>query len=241
MSLIMSPRHSKADLECWKEMERADKSHANSAMLRRNWDRCVESVVEFRRYGQCHCSVSWGKDSILAAYASIMADRTIPLCWIRVEPFRSPECVAVRDAFLKMFPFASYDEVVIECPKDEFGYHAKGSLERGIELMDKKHGPRTILGIRASESSRRFLSVFHDGIITKNRCRPCALLSTKDVFGLLYKFNLPVHPAYAMTGNGRWPREHLRVSSLCGKRGQEFGRWEWEREFYGDELRRLGE
>jgi len=52
-------------------------------------------------------------------------------------------------------------------------------------------------------------------------------------------YNLPVHPAYAMTAGGRWDRKHIRVASLGGQRGAQYGRREWEREYYGDVLRRL--
>ncbi|TXH99574.1 MAG: hypothetical protein E6Q76_19695 [Rhizobium sp.] len=60
-----------------------------------------------------------------------------------------------------------------------------------------------------------------------------------DVFAYLAFHGLPVHPNYAMLGAGRWPREYLRTAPLGGKRGDQFGRAEWEREYYGDVLRRL--
>jgi phosphoadenosine phosphosulfate reductase len=164
-----------------------------------------------------------------------------PLCWIRVEPVKSPECVLVRDVFLRRFPKCDYHETEVVCEKDEDGWHATGTLEKGIKILDERFGPRTILGIRAEESSHRFLSIASSGCNTKNKSRPCGSLTEKDVFGLLSMHDLPIHPAYAMTGGGRWPREHLRVASLGGKRGQGFGRLEWEREYYADELRRIGE
>ena len=38
---------------------------------------------------------------------------------------------------------------------------------------------------------------------------------------------------------GRFPRDRIRVASLSGRRGDGMGRAEWEREYYGDVLRRL--
>lgn len=35
--------------------------------------------------------------------------------------------------------------------------------------------------------------------------------------------NLPVHPAYAMLGSGRWPREHIRVGCIDDPEGAEMG------------------
>lgn len=241
MSLIASAKHTKDDLAFWKELERADKAHANSSTLRRNWDRAVDVAREFTETEDCHCATSWGKDSVVTAFAILTVAPKTPLCWIRAEPVKSPECELVRDAFLKMFPNANYHEIEVWCKHDEDGWHATGTLETGAETCRQRHGRRTILGIRADESAHRCLSIFRHGQITENKCRPCGLLSTKDVFGLLHKFGLPIHPAYVMTGGGMWPREYLRVASLGGHRGRGMGRYEWEQRYYGDELRRLGE
>ena len=68
---------------------------------------------------------------------------------------------------------------------------------------------------------------------------PAGLVSAADVFAYLASRQLPVHPAYAMLGGGRYQRDRIRVSSLGGRRGDGMGRAEWEREYYGDILRRL--
>lgn len=222
-------------------MERADRAHSHSSGLRRKWDRALELAREFVAAGPCHCATSWGKDSVICATAVLTVSPTTPLCWIRVEPVKSPECEQVRDLFLQRFDQADYNEIEVVCPRDAEGWHATGTLEAGAMRCQEMFGPRTILGIRAEESSHRELSIFRHGQNTDNKSRPCGLLTQSDVFALLSKFDLPIHPAYAMTGGGRWPRQHLRVASLGGHRGRGMGRYEWEQEYYSDELRRLGE
>jgi hypothetical protein len=61
--------------------------------------------------------------------------------------------------------------------------------------------------------------------------------STAEVFAYMHLHDLPVHPAYAQTGNGAWQREHLWVGSLGGHRGSGHGRTEWEELYYPDEMR----
>lgn len=59
------------------------------------------------------------------------------------------------------------------------------------------------------------------------------------MFAYLHRFDLPVHPAYAMSRGGLWDRDRIRVASLGGRRGEGMGRAEWERAYYGRELTRL--
>jgi phosphoadenosine phosphosulfate reductase len=237
--LIQSHRHTQADLGLWKEYEAADKTHANSRMLGRNWRRATDAAKEFVADGPCWCGVSWGKDSVLTAHLVLQIDKSIPLRWIRAEPIKSPDCELVRDAFLKMHPSCDYEEEEVWCEHDQFGWHASGTLEAGAERLAKKLGDRTILGIRASESTTRAFRVWRFGENTQRRSAPIGRLTEQDVFAKLYSYRLPVHPAYGMLGGGRWPRQHLRVSSLGGKRGTGHGRAEWESEYYGDCVRRI--
>lgn len=238
--LINSGRHTASDLHVWAESVKADRAHARSSSLGRAWRRCEENVREFIAAGPCWCGVSWGKDSVVAAHLALSVDPTIPLRWIRVEPIKSPDCEAVKDAFLHLHPMANYQEVEVWCERDESGWHATGTLERGVAAVESKLGGRTILGIRAEESPTRAMRVFGYGPNTQRRSAPLGSITQQDVFALMELHGLPVHPAYAMTGGGRWPRRHLRVSSLGGKRGEGHGRAEWEQEYYGDVLRRIG-
>lgn len=237
--LIPSHRHTESDLYVWKEHERGDRAHAASHSLGRKARQAADYIAEFAEAGPCWCSVSWGKDSTLLAHMAYQCDRSMPLVWIRVEPICNPDCIAVRDEFMRKHPEANYREVVVQCERDESGWHASGTLEAGAASARIDHGERVMLGIRATESTTRALRVWTHGANTERCSAPLGHLTEQDVFALLHQFRLPVHPAYAMLGGGRWQRQHLRVSSLGGRRGDGIGRAEWEREYYGDVLRRL--
>src|SRR5690606_30007821 len=99
-------------------------------------------------------------------------------------------------------------------------------------------GPRRAIGIRADESRKRLVSAASAGAVTKNSLRPLAWWTAQEVFSWLAYHRLPVSPVYAMLGNGRWPREHIRTHSLAGTTGDGMGRHEWEREYYSDMLNR---
>lgn len=94
-------------------------------------------------------------------------------------------------------------------------------------------------GVRAEESGKRTILARSGGIASKSTCRPLTWWRIQDVFGWLAAKELPAHPVYAMRGGGRWQRNEIRVASLGGKRGDGFGREQWEQEYYGDVLRRL--
>jgi phosphoadenosine phosphosulfate reductase len=241
--LIQSDRHTGEDLELWAEYERADLIHAESPRMERIVEKSIEGIREFASSGPCYCGVSWGKDSVVAAHLVCTAARlyglSIPLVWVRVEPIANPDCAAVRDDFLSRFQ-ADYHEPEVWCTHDDSGWHATGTLESGFAEAERAIGTsRHISGIRADESALRCISVRHRGMSTANSCRPLANWTAQDVFAWLALMDLPVHPAYAMMGGGRWERQWIRVSSLGGERGTEFGRAEREREYYGDVLRRL--
>lgn len=73
---------------------------------------------------------------------------------------------------------------------------------------------------------------------TAKTCRPIIDWPTEAVFAYLAHYRLPTHPNYGMLGGGRWDRGRLRVGgSVGGSDGDNFGRAEWEREYYGDLLR----
>lgn len=236
--LIRSPRHTSADLECWKELERADRARSHSRMLGRNYRRCAEWAKEFLQAGPAWCGVSWGKDSVLLAHLLLSIDKSVPLRFVRVEPIVNPDCAAVRDAFLATHA-CDYQEAVVHCTSDASGVHATGTLEAGFRAICGELGERYVSGVRTEESGMRSLRFMSYGANTHRTSAPLSLLPTSDVFALLYRERLPIHPAYAMLGGGRWDRHRIRVASLGGKRGDGHGRAEWEQEYYGDVLRRL--
>lgn len=236
--LIPSHRHTEADLVHWRMLEEADLIHGRSASLAAKVDRSLRVIEAFIAGGPCYCSVSWGKDSVVVADLVRRVAPYIPLAWVRVEPIKNPDCELVRDVM--PYTLQPYTEFPSWCRRDAAGWHATGTLEFGVRRIEQVFGTqRRILGIRADESGIRKLSMFTHGLATENVCRPLGWWNVADVFGYLAIRNLPVHPVYAMTAGGRWPREHLRVASLGGERGAGMGRREWEREYYGDVLARI--
>lgn len=241
--LIGSPRHTAADLELWGEMERADLVHARAKSLAKRAYYALAAVRGFIAAGPCYAGVSWGKDSVVLADFVCRANRlrgdSIPLVWVRVEPIVNPDCVLVRDEFFRTHD-APYHEIVVECERDEAGWHASGTLEAGFARAVEIVGTRRYLsGVRAEESGARTISARTYGRASVRTCRPLIDWSAQDIYGWLAGERLPVHPAYAMIGGGRWPRERIRVASLAGRRGDGLGRADWEAEYYGGDLRRL--
>lgn len=78
------------------------------------------------------------------------------------------------------------------------------------------------------------------GLATDLSCRPILNWSTDDVFAYLSALDLPIHPVYAMTADGAWTRDDLRVDVLGDEPGQGRGRRSWELTYYGDILSMMG-
>lgn len=223
--LISSKRHTRRDLELWREHYAGDMRHVVD--LRRS----VDAIEEFARRA-CYCSVSWGKDSVVVAWLVAQYAPRVPLVWVRPRGIECPDCDTVRDMFLQRYPNVKYLEPTCEA---EVWNDPNGSNAEAFAPAEEAAGThRRIVGIRADESGRRRLSMRHLGLATANVCRPIGWLSNQDVFAVLAQAGLPTHPNYAMLGGGRWRRDKLRVDALGGDTGEQFGRAEWEREYYGD-------
>lgn len=226
--LIPSNRHTVADLRLWSELEASDWARSKpTAMM----DKSIKSIREFWAKGPCYAGVSMGKESVLLAYLVHLSGVEIPLVWIRYGMATNPDCFSVRDALLPMLPGITYHEIDVgesEVMRDDFTPAAKATGTT-----------RYLSGLRADESGTRAMSIRYLGLSTENTCRPLGWWKIADVFSALCHFNLPVNSAYAMLGGGRWPREHLRVASIGGRRATNMGRAEWEREYYGDVLNRI--
>lgn len=227
--LIDSPRLRSGDRERWDRASNLDmawsRTEAFGRLVRQTEDRLAGWSAGKRGY----VGVSWGKDSVVAAHLSDVIGW--PLVWVRVEPIANPECRDVRDAFMRMFPHADYDEIVIEiAPAADGKYYAGGTLERGFATAAKRHGPCHVSGIRGAESAQR-KRLQTGGGVTERTCAPLIHWSAPDVWAYLAANDLPIHPAYAMTSTGQC-RDRLRVSSLGGLRGRGTGRAEWERVYY---------
>lgn len=235
--LILHDKHTPADLREWSHYEAADLIHGARQALAAKVRKSRETLQMFVRAGSAYVSVSWGKDSTVLA--ELAAGLGLVYCWVREEPLFNPDCLAVRDAFLRRRPETRYEEIVVHCRRGRGTWHATGTLESGFAECVRRFGQRYVLGIRAEESGGRAIRMWRHGLASVNACAPLGWWQVPDVFGFLAVNDLPVHPVYGMLGGGRWPREHIRVCSLGGQRGANMGRDEWEREYYGDVLGRL--
>lgn len=65
-------------------------------------------------------------------------------------------------------------------------------------------------------------------------CATCAAAMLRAA--CLCSRGLPIHPAYGYLMDGILDPRRVRVASLGGERGTGWGRREWERRYYGEEL-----
>ena len=241
--LMSSDRHTPSDLELWQVQEDADHVYSRAKELAKKAVAAIHEIRKFLR-SPAYCGVSWGKDSVVVADLVLRACRIYgieqpAIVWIRVEPICNPDCLSVRDEFLAAYD-CRYHEIIEHCEWGDGEWHASGTLEAGFSRAVELTGARRyISGVRADESGARKIMARTHGASTRSTCRPITWWSVQDVFSWLAAKDLPAHPVYAMQGGGRWPRERIRVASLGGRRGSGIGRSEWEREYYGDVLRRL--
>jgi phosphoadenosine phosphosulfate reductase len=229
--LIASPRHTKADLALWRDLEEADIAHATRTELVLRVREAANDIRDFART-PCYAGVSWGKDSTVLLDLICQSGVTIPIIWLRYGLATNPECYMVRDSMLRRWPDIDYREIDVgdsETMRDDFR-----------PACESAGTDRYLSGIRGDESGTRKMSIRHLGIDTGRTCRPLGWWKAADVFAYLAYNELPVNAVYGMLGGGRWPRQHIRTSSIGGERGSNFGRAEWEREYYGDELRKIG-
>lgn len=241
--LLNSHRHTPADLELWSALEYADHVHA---IHPKRWERAVNAILSFVvSQPPCYAGVSWGKDSVVVAHLLWSTCRHVPLIHLRPTN-HNPDCDAVRDAYFARFPGQPYCEVVVDysqLPRNLTDHKRDKETDRiwyaAIRQCGEPYGGRHILGIRKDESTGRAIRLFRWGENSPNASAPIGFWTTQDVFGYLAANGLPVHPAYACLGGGRWPRERLRVAEIGDTHGKGSGRNDWEREYYGDTLRRL--
>jgi phosphoadenosine phosphosulfate reductase len=239
--LLASERHSPADLALWAELEEADRIHGEQLARSGKWRRAVEEMQRFAAAGPSYVSVSWGKDSVVLAHLHHLSGLRLPVANVAQQGAGcDPHIRDVRDAFLRLYHDTNYHEEVVPLERiPDNGGHSP-ALDKGIRRLAARYGTsRYIGGIRADESGVRRIGLRHRGLSTGNTCQPLGWWTTRDVFGWLAYHDLPVHPNYAMLGGGRFDRRHIRVSTIGGPKGNQFGRDEWEREYYGDVLRRI--
>lgn len=239
--LIESHRHTPGDLRTWSILSAEDVGRGRTVRMRRMESAALRVVERYLRDpSECYVSMSWGKDSVTVAHLVRQVEPTVPLvhgAWRTPGPLRvdssgvsysersGPDSDAVRDAFLARWPMP-YDEV--ECSGEDPWYAP----------IESSYGRRRIMGLRADESAARTMSASVSGSTTRHTCRPIIDWASEDVFAYLAKHDLPVHPAYAMSMDGRRERRHLRVDVLGGPEGVDSGRREWEMRYYRDVMER---
>lgn len=236
--LLTSHRHTRDDLEWWRIAEAADHEHGLAMLRTDQLQRAVDEMDAFAAAGACYAAVSWGKDSVVIAHLSTCMRRPVPVVNIVQQgPQHDPEVFQVRDAFLADHKI-DYREIVVAADDSaQTDSQRASSLVTGIKIAQRQFGTtRYIGGVRAAESGTRKIRA---RVGYSGTCQPLSWWSDQDVFGYLKIFDLPVHPAYAMVGGGRYSRGRIRVSIIAGAKGRQFGRDEWEREYYGDVLRRM--
>lgn len=238
MPLIESPRHTAADLELWRSLEVADRLHAR--FITRKVDQSLDAIREFVSAGECYCGVSWGKDSVVVGHLARIVDRSIPLVHLRPTN-HNPDCDFVRDDYFKRFPGQRYSEVAVDyshitsnCPDSDRDELTDKKWYAAIDECDQRFGSRHVLGIRKDESGGRAIRMMTHGLNSKNGSAPIGWWTTQDVFAYLAVIDLPVHPAYACLGGGRWARDQLRVAEIGDTHGKQYGRGIWEKEYYGE-------
>lgn len=220
--LIDSPRLSGRDRAHWERISVYDQVLAQDPALDKLAERARAAVALFLRShpDTFYVSVSWGKDSVVAAHLALQEAPSARLVWVRSQHFEMPECEQVRDTFLARHPGARYEEIEVELrnPKrGEPGYdtrHLDPDADHQDILKETLTGPY-ISGVRTEESRMRRMSIAHRGEVTANTCRPIGRWDTTQVFAYLHREDLPVHSAYAMTQGGYYDRRWLRVHPLC--------------------------
>lgn len=243
--LINSPRLQRTDLELWQEHEQADAVHAQSPEFERRVQQAENAIAEFLECNPvCYAGVSWGKDSVVLAHLLWLQAPSVPLMHLRPTN-HNPDCDAVRDDYFRRFGGQMYSEIIVDysgidplSTREAWDKATDSEWYRRIREFGKPFHGRHMLGIRAEESTGRRIRFCRWGLNSPNGSAPIGRWSTQDVFSYLQREQLPVHPAYAMLGGGRWRRDRLRVAEIGDSHGTGGGRSEWETEYYGDILRR---
>ena len=104
MPLIESPRFQPGDLAAWQAAAARDLVWADTPAYR---ERVEDAELRLYRWGRdkdFYAGTSWGKDSVALAHMLATYLPGKPLVWIREEPTKNPDCIHVRDEFLRRFP-----------------------------------------------------------------------------------------------------------------------------------------
>lgn len=229
--LIVTDRHTKADLELWADYKEADLCYYDTHNIQAKEKMALKILQEFR---PDYFSISWGKDSVVLAHLAFRYDKNSELAHFthKADALYFDE---VRDCFLSRYQmnYHEYSKDIKEIINEFYDFH-KHNIKN---LANRELGKKYVTGIRMQESAQRKITVRKNGLYSNNSCRPIAYWTDKEIFAYLAHYDLPVHPNYAMLGGGRFDRDKIRVGPMW--MGSQYGNELWEREYYGDILNRL--
>lgn len=236
--LIESPRHTPGDLAAWRELERYDEVFA-ARFPARKIDHARGVIREFAEAGPCYASTSWGKDSTVVAHLVATSGIKLPLVYVRMRVWENPDCLTVRDRFLDVYgEFVDYHEYEVDGGSrwwdSSFQQRTGSHIGSQFAEANRAHGSRHITGVRGEESRLRDMAMAIWGEAGPGACRPIGRWTAVDVFAYLYRYNLPVHPAYAMSYGGAKDRRWIRVSPIGGISNAHKDRADWEEHYYPD-------
>ena len=251
--LLSSPRFRRGDLDVWATRAKVDPLRAQLRGFAKREQDALADMLAFARAGACYVGVSWGKDSMVVAHLAwrLQAEHGVrlPLAWVRREPVDNPDCEAVRDAFAARFD-VPHHEFRIDCEHDPAHpecWWVAGDTRRtpdarpkqqGFARVAARFGDRYISGVRAAESGARVKRMAVHGVSTARTCAPIGWWPTADVYAYLDRYDLPIHPSYAMSLGGTYDRDRVRVGSIGSHHGVGHGRAAWELAYY-PEIARL--
>lgn len=232
--LLVTERHTKADLDAWRALARRDAVAAawpDLAALTEDATRVILTAAEETPDMIVGCS--WGKDSLVLAHlvwATGLPLRVVRMIQDRPDRRENPDTDPTRDAFLARFPLPHYDEF------------STAAVDGLAEMNRHFQAPRYCSGVAARESKVRALTVARNGLISAGSVRPLGRWQASHVWAYLAAHHIPIHPAYGYTAGGTLSRDHIRVHSIGGPDGSGVGRHVWERRYYAEvwaELDRL--
>lgn len=202
----------------------------------------MAALRAFRADGRFYLGVSWGKESIVVAHLAHRIGLDVPVIWFPAGPIENPDCALVRDAFLARFDvdYVEHEACDLAWTSDH-GTMVHDGAQVAFAKATKRYGLRYASGVRGEESGHRKRCMLHWGDASPNTCAPIGFWSLEDVYGYLARHDLPIHPAYACTWGGTYPRTGIRVATIGGRIGRGIGRSEWEQSYYPETVRRVRE
>jgi phosphoadenosine phosphosulfate reductase len=192
--------------------------------------------------GVVYVGISWGKDSVVVAHLVHRLKLDVPAIFFPAGPVENPDCALVRDAFLARFDLDYREHEVSDLVWTVDGSEiVHDGAQAAFARTARAQGSRYASGVRGEESRARALRMRHWGESSPHTCAPIGFWTLADVYGYLAKHDLPIHPAYACTWGGRYPREAIRVSTIGGVMYGHHGRRQWEASYYPETLRTVRE